>query len=46
MEDLDNEKASGCFSDYELFMREVIRGEADLFALDCYLQEVFRQENF
>lgn len=45
MEDLANEKASGSFSDDELFMREVVKGEPELFLLDCYLREIFGQEN-
>jgi len=43
MEDIDNEKASEVLSDEELFMREVVKGEADLFLLDCYLRDIFGQ---
>ena len=34
MEDLDNEKATDILTDDELFMREVVRGDAELFYLD------------
>lgn len=40
MEDLDT-SASNNFSEEELFLREVICGEADLLYLDSYLKELF-----
>ena len=40
MEDLDNEKATEIPTDEELFMREVIRGDAELFYLDACLREI------
>ncbi|MDE6779392.1 MAG: hypothetical protein K2J51_08015 [Alistipes sp.] len=41
MEDLDKEKATSIPSDEELFMREVVKGEADILFLDCYLRDIF-----
>ena len=40
MEDLDNEKATDILADDELFMREVVRGDAELFYLDVCLREI------
>ncbi len=45
MENVANESASGYFPDEDLFMREVIKGEPDLFLLDCYLREIFGKES-
>lgn len=43
MEDLDRKASSESVSDdYELLLKEVICGEADLFYIDCYLRELFR----
>ncbi len=43
MEDLDSKLSSDLVSDdYELLLKEVICEEADLFYMDCYLQELFR----
>lgn len=45
MEDFDTKQSTDLVSDdYELLLNEVICGEADLFYLDCYLQELFRGE--
>lgn len=45
MEDLDNEKATDIHhSDDELFMREVVCGDAELFYLDVCLRETLGAE--
>lgn len=41
MEELDT-CASNNFSEEELFLSEVICGEAELLYLDCYLKDLFR----
>lgn len=44
MEDIDCKKIDDLLSDDEQLMHsEVICGEADLYYIDCYLQELFRQ---
>ncbi len=43
MEEVDNVETSKGFSDEELFLSEVIRGEADLLYLDSYLKEIFER---
>lgn len=43
MEDSDKEKATSAPSDEELFMREVVKGEADILFLDCYLRDIFKR---
>lgn len=40
MEDLDNEKATDSLSDYDLFVREVACGDAELFYLDACLRDI------
>lgn len=43
MEDFDSKVSTELVSDdYELLLDAVICEEADLFYLDCYLQELFR----
>lgn len=43
MEDIDYKKFDEIISDDERLMySEVICGEAELYYLDCYLQELFR----
>ena len=41
MEDLDNEKATDSPTDDELFMHNVVCGDAELFYLDACLRETF-----
>jgi len=44
MEDIDKDDPSNAIPDEEmLFMQEVVKGEADLFYLHCYLAELFRK---
>ena len=42
MKELDTENAEG-IDDTDLFMREVIGGEADLLYLDTYLKEILQK---
>ncbi len=45
MEDLDGKVSMESVSDDDrLLMSEVIREEADLYYIDCYLRELFRCE--
>ena len=49
MEDIDKNEVSdeGISDDEDLMMREVVQGDADLFFLNHYLSEVFRNgDNF
>lgn len=44
MEDMDTIDSSTDIPDEEmLIMQEVVKGEADLFYLHCYLSEIFRK---
>jgi hypothetical protein len=46
MENADTNFNSELFADEERLMRSsVICDDADLFYIDCYLQELFRSEN-
>ena len=43
MENLDKQASAKELSDEELFLNEVIRGEADLLYLDSFLSELLRR---
>ncbi len=43
MKELDTESANGISDDDDLLMQEVIGGDADLFYLDAYLQDILQK---